>query len=69
MKREHHLLFPVQQMKAVSCMQIADQVVRRLIKDEDYEVDEKARIGQLTEAAMIKLKQHLILTICMRLKI
>lgn len=38
---------------------IADQVVRRLTRDTDYEVDEKARTVQLTESGNDKIEQTL----------
>lgn len=41
---------------------IADQVVRRLSRDTDFEVDEKARTVQLTESGNDKIEQTLRIT-------
>ena len=41
---------------------IADKVVRRLVKGEDYEVDEKQRTVQLTESGNDKVEKALGIT-------
>ena len=56
MKREHHLLFLVQLMRAAIYMLKLIELLRRLDKSDDYEVDEKARSVQLTEAGNDKVE-------------